>query len=195
MNIFLSLFWTFFKIGLFTIGGGQAMIPLIMTEVVNKGWLTNEMMIDFIAIAESTPGPFAINIATFAGIEVAGIAGGVVATLGVVLPSFVIIVLIVKLFSKQMQKPLVKEVFGGVRAGVVGLLFSVFLGLFLQVIFSIDSIFKIAQLQNVDWIGLGLFVGLFIVSFIKFKGKTLHPIFIILLSACGGLLFYSVIPI
>ena len=83
--IYLELLWTFFKIGLFTIGGGHAMIPLIMSEVSAHGWIDQQVLIDFIGIAESTPGPFAINIATYTGVERAGVLGAVCATLGVVL--------------------------------------------------------------------------------------------------------------
>ena len=101
LKIFASLFGIFFKIGLFTIGGGYAMIPMIKAEVVNMNWMSVNDLIDFIAIAESTPGPFAINIATYVGIIVGGqagiwtgILGAIFATVGVVLPSFLIILLI-----------------------------------------------------------------------------------------------------
>ena len=107
--IYLDLLWTFFKIGLFTIGGGQAMIPMIMTNVVNKGWMEYDALVDFIAISESTPGPFAINIATYSGMVAAegaggiGVIGAMCATLGVVLPSLIIIMLIVKIFTEFMK--------------------------------------------------------------------------------------------
>ena len=93
------LFYNFFKIGLFTIGGGYAMIPMITEVVVEHGWLDVETVVDFIAVAESTPGPFAINIATFVGNHMGGLPGGILATLGVVLPSFLIILLIAKWFG------------------------------------------------------------------------------------------------
>lgn len=117
--IYLDLFWTFFKIGLFTIGGGQAMIPMIMTNVVAKGWLEQTALIDFIAISESTPGPFAVNIATYTGIETAGIFGAICATLGVVLPSVIIITIVAKLLSNFMKRKAVGEVFTGDRKSVV----------------------------------------------------------------------------
>lgn len=82
----LYLFLTFFKIGLFTFGGGYAMIPMIQQDILSHGWLTQQQLIDFIAISESTPGPFAVNIATFVGMSQSGVAGAVCATLGVVLP-------------------------------------------------------------------------------------------------------------
>ena len=94
--ILLHLFLTFFKIGLFTIGGGYAMIPLIQEEVLQNHWLSFTDLIDFIAVSESTPGPFAVNIATYIGAETVGILGAVCATAGVVLPSFLIILLVAK---------------------------------------------------------------------------------------------------
>ena len=96
----LLLFWTFFKIGLFTIGGGYAMIPMIESEVISRGWLTETELFNFLAISESTPGPFAINMATFVGVNEAGIIGGIFTTLGVITPSIIIIILIFKVYEK-----------------------------------------------------------------------------------------------
>ena len=99
----LTLFWTFFKIGLFTFGGGYAMIPLIQQEVTSHNWLSEDALLNFIGISEATPGPFAINIATFVGSSQYGFWGAVCATLGVVLPSFIIILLIASIFTKFEQ--------------------------------------------------------------------------------------------
>ena len=198
--VFLRLFWVFFKIGLFTIGGGHAMIPLIMQDVVAEGWISESILIDFIAISESTPGPFAVNIATYTGTTVGeafggfwyGLLGALCATLGVVTPSIIIIVLIVKLFSKAMKKPAVKEVFTGVRSSVAGLLLSVFLGLFLTVILGMESVWD--KGASFDLIGFVIFAILMAVSFVKVKGKSLHPIIIVVLSGVLGLLMYGFIP-
>ena len=118
-----TLFLTFFKIGAFTFGGGYAMIPLIQREVVEeKKWLGNEDILDITAIAESTPGPIAINAATFVGFKVSGFWGAFCATLGVVLPSFCIIVAVSFLLQQfQAFKP-VKYAFWGIRAGVLALI-------------------------------------------------------------------------
>ena len=191
--IYLEIFWTFFKIGLFTIGGGHAMIPLIMREIVNKGWIANDILLDFIAISESTPGPFAVNIATFSGMEIAGIFGAILATLGVVLPSFIIITIIAKVLHRYMKKQAVQEVFLGVRSSVTGLLMSVFLSLFLIVIFGMNGYTDVTSFKF-DYIGLAIFVTLTPLAFIKIKGKKIHPIFIILISAIFGLLLYGLIP-
>ena len=190
--IYLDLFWTFFKIGLFTIGGGQAMIPMIMTNVVDKGWMPYESLVDFIAISESTPGPFAINIATYTGIETAGICGAMCATLGVVLPSVIIILLIAKIFTQFMKKRAVKEVFLGVGATVTGLLASVWLSLFLTIIFGI-SIANYSVVGNFapDWMSLVIFGVVFPISFVKIKGKKFPPILIVVICALLGLLVFG----
>ena len=108
--IYLELFWTFFLIGAFTFGGGYAMLPLIQIEVVNKGWLANEAVVNFVAVSESTPGPFAINMATYVGSEMGGILGAACATLGVVMPSFIIILIVAKCYDRFKKSKLVKGV-------------------------------------------------------------------------------------
>ena len=98
--IYLELLLTFLKIGAFTFGGGYAMLPLIQAEVKSHGWLDTAELVDFIAVSESTPGPFAVNISTFVGMRTAGIPGALCATFGVVLPSFLIIILVAKFYEK-----------------------------------------------------------------------------------------------
>lgn len=197
--IYLQLFWTFFKIGLFTIGGGQAMIPMISQEVVGKGWLTIEEVQSFIAISESTPGPFAVNIATYTGVSVlqsAGVGesilGAICATFGVVLPSLVIITLIAMAFSNFIKKPAVQGVFSYVRSTVTGLLLAVLVGFVLSTLFGISSVLSHEPIQF-DVIGTCLFVFLLGISLVKIKGKTLQPIVIILISAVVGTLCYGFI--
>ena len=120
---FVPLFLTFLKIGAFTFGGGYAMIPIIQREIVtNKGWISDDDIYDIIAIAESTPGPIAINSATFVGYRVAGFFGAALATLGVVLPAFTII-FVLSFFLRQFEElKAVKYAFMGIRAGVLSLL-------------------------------------------------------------------------
>ena len=118
-----QVFWSFFKIGAFTFGGGYAMIPLIQNEAVEKnGWVTDDDILEIIAIAESTPGPIAINSATFVVYRAAGVLGSMCATLGVVLPSFVIILLISFVLKQFSNIPAVQYAFHGIRAGVLALL-------------------------------------------------------------------------
>ncbi len=125
MNKKLSLFLTFFKIGGFTFGGGHAMIPLIQRETVeNKKWVTDDDILEIIAIAESTPGPVAINAATFVGYRTAGFWGAVCATLGVVLPSFLVILAVAYLMNSFMAFKPVQYAFRGINVGVLALLFK-----------------------------------------------------------------------
>ena len=120
-----QLFCTFFKIGAFTFGGGYAMIPLIQKEAVEKkAWVTDDDILEIIAIAESTPGPVAINSATFVGFRTCGVLGAVCATLGVVLPSFVIILAISYVLNEFQQLQVVQFAFNGIRVGVLALLFK-----------------------------------------------------------------------
>lgn len=125
------LFLTFFKIGGFTFGGGYAMIPLIQKETVeNRGWVTDDDILEIIAIAESTPGPIAINAATFVGYRTCGIPGAACATFGVVLPSFVIILAISYVLEQFQELKAVKYAFNGIRAGVLALLFKALWGMY-----------------------------------------------------------------
>lgn len=126
-----ALFCTFFKIGAFTFGGGYAMIPLIQKEAVeNKGWVTDDDILEIIAIAESTPGPIAINSATFVGYRTCGVWGAACATFGVVLPSFAIILAISFVLRQFQQIKAVQYAFNGIRAGVLALLFKALWGMY-----------------------------------------------------------------
>lgn len=122
--IYLSLFITFFKIGLFSFGGGYAMIPMIEKEIESHKWLSSSEFIDIIAIAEMTPGPIAVNSATFVGFKTAGVLGGLFATLGVALPSLIIVLLISQFFFKYFNHPIKDSIFYGVRPVIAGLIFS-----------------------------------------------------------------------
>ena len=126
-----KVFSTFFRIGAFTFGGGYAMIPLIQRETVEKqGWISDDDILEVVAIAESTPGPIAINAATFIGYRVAGVLGSVAATLGVVLPSFVVILVISGILRQFQHIKAVQYAFSGIRAGVLALIVKAFWGMF-----------------------------------------------------------------
>lgn len=133
--IWIELFLTFLKIGAFTFGGGYAMLPLIQSEVERHGWLTQAEVVDFIAVSESTPGPLAINMATFVGIRTGGVFGAVCATLGVVLPSFVIILIVAKFYEKFRKSRAVDGVMYGLRPVVIGLIGAAFLSVGMTVFF------------------------------------------------------------
>ena len=122
---YLELFKVFFKIGALTFGGGYAMIPVIEREIIeNKKWIDEKMMLDIIAIAESTPGVLAVNCATFTGYKVAGFLGSIMATLGVILPSFFIVLLISLIFPTVIKNEYVSYIFDGIKAGIVVLIFG-----------------------------------------------------------------------
>ena len=126
-----SIFTTFFKIGAFTFGGGYAMIPLIQRETVeNHGWISDDDILEIVAIAESTPGPIAINAATFVGYRSAGVLGSVCATLGVVLPSFTIILIISGILREFQENTYVQYAFRGIRAGVLALIVKAMWGMY-----------------------------------------------------------------
>lgn len=126
MSRYIRLFLTFFKIGAFTFGGGYAMIPLIQREVVeNKKWISDEDILEMVAIAESTPGPIAVNMATFVGYKIGGFVGAMAATLGVVVPSFFIILLVSVAMDVFSSSKIIQDAFRGVRVGVLALIIKV----------------------------------------------------------------------
>lgn len=180
--IYLTLFWTFFKIGLFTFGGGYAMIPLIQSEVLAHKWMALEDLINFIAVSESTPGPFAINISTYIGAEMGGILGSVCATFGVVLPSFVIILIVAKIYDRFKESKLVSGAMSGLKPAVIGLIGAAVVSVGINVFFndgiSLD-VFKTVPF----YISLVLFLAML---FLILK-KKLHPIIIICISAAVGI--------
>ncbi|MBP5446008.1 MAG: chromate transporter [Acholeplasmatales bacterium] len=181
--IFLSLFFTFLKIGLFTIGGGYAMIPMINDEVISKGWISEADLTNFLAISESTPGPFAINMATFIGYEKAGFLGAVCATLGIILPSLIIIIIISKIIAKFLNNKYVNYAMQGVRPVVVGLIFAVAISLVYASF--LPNGFDIKNISFASIIIFGISVGL-----LSFK-KTRNPIIVIVVSGVLGIVFFG----
>ncbi len=190
--IILNLFLTFFKIGAFTFGGGYAMIPLVTDEVVSNGWMTSEQILNFIAVAESTPGPVAINMATFVGSSQAGILGAIAATLGVVLPSFIIILIIASIMHNLLKFAGVKAFLSGVRPVVVGLITGTAITLILTVVFSLE---RVGDVLSFDWKALVIFLIIASTHIVykKVKNKSLSPILLIILSAILGLVFYGIL--
>ena len=187
--ILLELFLVFLKIGSISFGGGYAMIALIREEVLLRGWLTESELLNLVAVAESTPGPIAVNMATFVGSEMGGILGSLLATLGVVLPSFVIILLIAAVIRSFLRLGAVKAFLSGLRPVVVGLILATAVTLLLGTLFGIK---RFADPISVDLPGVLILALLFAVSLLwkRFKGKKPSPIVMILLSAALGLLLY-----
>lgn len=167
--IYVELFWNFFQIGIFTIGGGYAALPLIQHHIVDlNNYLTISEFIDIITIAESTPGPIALNAATFVGVRTAGFLGGVICTLGIILPSLIIVLILGKLYSKYRGMQGLKTVLRMMRPVAVALISAAALRIVLLVFFE----GRVAKAQNLNFIILGLFaVSLFVLR--KFK---LNPI-------------------
>jgi chromate transporter len=186
----LMLFWIFFKIGLFTFGGGYAMIPLIQDEVVKRGFLEIDQIIDFIAISESTPGPIAVNMATFVGMSQYGFIGAVFTTLGVIMPSFIIILLIAKFGSKILESVWFNRAFLGLRPVVIGLICGV------AIMLALRSVFPGTQIGNGQFsLGIIDFRTLFIIIVISLVSrfyKQFSPIKLILVSAILGLVIFSI---
>lgn len=190
MPLLLDLFLTFFKIGIVSFGGGYAMIPLLTDEVLAHAWMTSEEIMNFIAVAESTPGPIAINMATFVGATKGGILGALMATLGVVLPSFIIILIIASIIKGLLKFAGVKAFLNGLRPVVVGLILGTSLIMFLTVILSLE---KVSDGIVFDWKALVIFAISASVHFIykKLRKKAISPIILILISALLGMIFYG----
>ena len=186
MLILLKLFWTFFKIGLFTIGGGYAMIPLITQESVANGWATEIELMNYLAISESTPGPFAVNCATFIGFSQYGVLGAFCATLGVITPSFIIILIISKFLSNFTDNKYVKGALKGVKPVIISLIAGTAFTLMWKEVF--DGLW---QFTGFDYKALIIMSIAFVMT--RFK-KTKNPIFIILMGAGLGLIMYGLLP-
>ena len=178
--VMIELFLTFLKIGAFTFGGGYAMIAMIQYEAERHGWLTQEELVDFVALSESTPGPLAVNMATFVGIRTGGIAGAVIATLGIVLPSFIIILIIAKCFERFKNSRSVKGIMSGLKPAVVGMIGTAFLSVGRTVFFPEGLQLK-AFTDASFWIFLCLFSVSAVLAF-----KKMNPIKIILIAAAVG---------
>ena len=149
--IYLELFYIFLKIGAFTFGGGYAMLPLIQDEVIAHNWIDSQSLIDFIAVSESTPGPFAVNIATYVGAEVGGIFGSFCATLGVILPSFIIILIVAKCFIQFQKSIVIKGCMSGLKPAVVGLIGSAVISMS-STVFIPDGFNTTFFLYNINYI-------------------------------------------
>lgn len=197
MMAFLTLFLTFFKIGAFTFGGGYAMLPFIQQEVLNHKWVAESDLINFIAVSESTPGPFAINMATYIGSQVGGdygfwgsIFGSFCATMGVVLPSFIVILIVARFYEKYKQSKIVKGCMSGLKPAVVGLIGAAILSVVAEVLFPLGL--KLATFSDPNmYVSLGIFALTVTLAF----WKKVHPIWLILISAGLGIAWGYLSPV
>lgn len=178
----LNLFLSFLKIGSFTFGGGHAMIPLIQEEILRQKWMSIEELVNFIAISESTPGPFAINISTFVGLRVNGVIGSICSTIGVILTSFILILIIAKCFEKFKENKIVKYCMFGLKPAVVALIGTAIITTASAVFFPNGNILE--TIKTIEFIkGIIIFMISTILVF-----KKVHPIKIILIAALLGVL-------
>ncbi|WP_028992449.1 chromate transporter [Thermoanaerobacter thermocopriae] len=171
--IYLSLFWVFFKIGAFSFGGGYAMIPLIEKEIIDiHHWLSVDQFLDIIAISQMTPGPIAINAATFVGYKIGGFWGSVAATIGVTAPSFLIIIILALLIMRYRHLPWLDDFFKGVRPAVIALIIQ-----------AANSVGKssFASIKDV-LVAVVVFVGLYLLK--------INPLIMIVVAATLGIAMY-----
>ncbi|MCD8209690.1 MAG: chromate transporter [Coprobacillus sp.] len=189
--IYWELFYVFFLIGLFTFGGGYAMIPMIQEETIGRGWLTQGELTDFIAISEVTPGPFAVNISTFVGSQTAGIWGAVCATLGVILPSFIIILIIAFVLAKVMKNRLVRAGLDGIKPIVVGLILSTAFFFLVQIIFFAGESVQSDFVFDIKSLTLLIVLAILYLMYYKIRKKRMNVLWILLLAALLGMVIYS----
>lgn len=182
--IYLRLFFEFFKTGLFAVGGGLATIPFLQEMADRTGWFTREFLSDMIAVAESTPGPIGVNVATYAGFTTAGIPGALIASLGLIMPSVILILIIGMMLDRFKNNPYVNRAFYGIRPMVVGMIAAVALNLIISSVFRIDLGALKETISGIDWRILVMFAA-FLFATNKWK---LHPILYIVIAGMLGAL-------
>ena len=186
--IYLDLLIGFLKVGCFAFGGAYGAIPLIQEVVMSYGWISDEMFAYMVAVSESTPGPIMVNLATYIGSQQAGFLGALLATLGVVLPSFIIILVLTALLKTFLKNPYVQAVIHGIKPCIIGIVLAT----------GVYMIFKNCFLKGgaccPDFITIAITVALFVVSYCykKRKKKPLSPIMLIVISAVMGVAAYGI---
>ena len=183
---YLKMLCTFFKVGLFTVGGGYAMIPLIQEEIISNGWMNETELIDFIAISESTPGPFAINVATFIGNKTSDIFGAAVCTLGVMMPSIIIVLIIAHYYERFKRNKIISTILEGLRPAVVGLIASAAFSIGKTVFINGNASSFIDSLLNINSIKC-IIIFIIILLLNKMAKNKLHPILVIIISGLMGI--------
>ncbi|MGI6081627.1 MAG: chromate transporter [Limnochordia bacterium] len=182
--IYLRLMWVFFRLGFFTIGGGYAMLPLIQAEIEQRGWITAAEFVDMLAIAEMTPGPVGVNVATFVGYRLAGVAGGILATVAVSLPALIFVLLISKALDRFRDHPTVESILRGIRPVVAGLIISAAVFVTQAAIVIGDGPDK--SLVNVDPAA----IVMCLVAILAVAKYRLHPIGAIVGAALLGMVIF-----
>ena len=187
--IYLNLFLSFLKVGAVSFGGGYGMISMIRDDCLSNGWLSEGELLNFIAVAESTPGPIAVNMATFVGSSQGGILGAFLATLGVVLPSFIIILLVASVFSRLLKYAGVRATLGGIKPAIVALILGTGTTMLLSLLFGIKSF---GSSLSAEPMGIVIFVTLAALSFghAKIRKKPISPILLIVFSGILGVILF-----
>ena len=188
----LRLFYEFFKVGLFAIGGGMATFPFLTDLAAKTGWYTQAQLVDMVAIAESTPGPIGVNTATYVGFTVAGIPGALTATIGLITPSVILILIIARVLARFRDSKLVQNVFYGLRPASTGLIAAA--GFFVVLLAltgaQVDSVRGLLHWQgSIHWPGILLAAVLLVLTRKVKQTKNLHPVVFIALSAVVGIVF------
>ncbi len=194
MKLLLTLFCEFFKTGLFAVGGGLATIPFLYNMIDRYGWFSDEVLGDMIAISESTPGPIGVNMATYSGYHVfsseygvfLGILGGIFTTFGLVLPSFIVILFVSRMYQKFKENSLVQSGFYGIRPVVVGMIGATALDMFLSAVIKDASSFDFMNL--ISNVNVGALILFFVLLFLTNKYKK-HPIIYIIIAGIAGGIF------
>lgn len=188
----LRLFYEFFKVGLFAIGGGMATFPFLTDLAAKTGWYTQAQLVDMVAIAESTPGPIGVNTATYVGFTVAGIPGALTATIGLITPSVIIILIIARVLARFRDSKLVQNVFYGLRPASTGLIAAAGFSVVLLALTGaqVDSVRGLLHWQgSIHWPGILLAAVLLMLTRRVKQTKNLHPVVFIALSAVVGIVF------
>lgn len=187
MTVFLQLFYEFFKTGLFALGGGLTTLPFLYDMAERLPWFTKGDIVNMLAISESTPGAIGVNMSTYSGFHAAGFVGGLIATLGLVMPSVIIVVCIAKALNRFKGNPYIEKGFYGIRPVVAGLICAATLEVF-RVAFFKDTINAPSEiLSKIDFSSVILFAILYLSNmFLEKKGKSVHPVFLIIISGCIG---------
>ena len=190
MMLYVRLFWEFFKTGLFAVGGGMATLPFLYSMSDATGWFTHAQLADMIAVSESTPGPIGVNMATYVGFSTAGVPGAVVATLGLITPSVIIILIIARVLAAFRQNKYVDAAFYGLRPCSVGLIAAAGLLVVKIALFDFDLFKESGVLMDLfNWKAILLAAVLIVLTRYVKPLKKLHPVFFILGSAAIGALF------
>lgn len=182
--IYLRLFWEYFQIGLFAVGGGMATLPFLERMSERTGWFGSELITDMIAVSESTPGPIGINMATYVGCNVAGVLGGVVATMGAILPSLVIATVVAKYLQRFRSARIVDDAFYGLRPAVTGLIAAAGIGVLERCVLTLDRYAASGLVWDIlDPVKLAFFA----LCFFLIRKLKLHPVVYIGVSAVVGI--------